>query len=985
MYPELERLVESFDTHSEELQTLQRHKVRNILLVASLYDSFTLSEGKHLSELIYGAYHNLSLSTPPHITRVSTRAKALRLLEDLRFDLVITMAQVADMPLAAFGQAVAAMQSGVPVFLMAYNERELEGHLIGAKGIDRAFIWRGDVRLLLSIIKLVEDQRNVGHDSRVGGVRTLILVEDSVPFYSSYLPMLFAEIVKQSEALIAEGVNIGQRLLRRRLRPKILLATTYEEAEALYEQLRDTVLAVVCDISFPRGGAESPEAGLDLLRQFRARDEDLPLLLQSTDASYAAVTDELRAVFLHKQSPTLLHAFRSFMLDHLGFGDFVFRRPEGDEITRAADVNAMIQALRGVPEEVLQYHASRNHFSNWLMARTEFQLATVMRRLRISDFESIEDMRRFLVVNLTAIREEQRRGQVEDFVAGRFDAGSAFVRIGGGSLGGKGRGLAFIHGLLARVPVDEHVDGVHVFVPHSAVLGTDVFDRFLDANDLRSDALERTDDRAILERFMAAALPADVRRDLAAFIDRIRYPLAVRSSSLLEDSHHLPAAGIYPTHMLPNADPDGAVRLDQLEHAVKHIYASTFFQDAKAYLAATPNRVEDEKMAVVIQQVVGRTHGDVVYPDISGTARSVNYYPIRDMKPEEGIATVALGLGRTVVEGERAIRFSPAHPTWLPQLSTPDDILDNAQRTFWALDVSRPLDFGDPDPNQNLVRLDLDAAERHGTLWRVASVYARDNHTVYDGLSRPGVRLVTLAPILKHRIFPLPQVLQLLLEVGQAGLSGPVEIEFAADLEPAAGGPAQLAFLQIRPLVALPSGAVDLDGLDPDRLFIRSSRALGSGRNDEIRDIVAVPRESFDRSRTIDVAAEIGQVNARLQAEGRPYLLIGPGRWGTADRSLGIPVSWRQISGARAIVECDLDGQSVEPSQGTHFFHNMTSLGIGYFTAHRRDGAEVDWDWLARQTPRASGPYVCHYALDRPLDVRIDGRKGAGVVLKPAG
>lgn len=983
MYPELERLVESFDTHSEELQTLQRHKVRNILLVASLYDSFTLSEGKHLSELIYGAYHNLSLSTPPHIMRVSTRAKALRLLEDMRFDLVITMAQVADMPLAAFGQAVAAMQSGVPVFLMAYNERELEGQLIGAKGIDRAFIWRGDVRLLLSIIKLVEDQRNVAHDSRVGGVRTLILVEDSVPFYSSYLPMLFTEIVKQSEALIAEGVNIGQRLLRRRLRPKILLATSYEEAEALFEQLRDTVLAVVCDISFPRNGAEAPEAGLDLLRQFRARDEDLPLLLQSTDASYARATDELGAIFLHKQSPTLLHAFRSFMLGHLGFGEFVFRRPAGDEVTRASNVNAMIRALRDVPEDVLQYHASRNHFSNWLMARTEFQLATVMRRLRIADFESIEDMRRFLVVNLTAIREEQRRGQVEDFVVGRFDAGSAFVRIGGGSLGGKGRGLAFIHGLLARVPVDDHIDGVHVFVPHSAVLGTDVFDDFLDANDLLSDALEDADDHAILERFVAAALPEAVRRDLAAFIDRVRYPLAVRSSSLLEDSHHLPAAGIYPTHMLPNADPDPAARLEQLEHAVKHIYASTFFQDAKAYLEATPNRVEDEKMAVVIQQVVGRQHGDVVYPDLSGTARSINYYPVRDMKPEEGIATVALGLGRTVVEGERAIRFSPAHPTWLPQLSTPDDILENAQRTFWALDVTRPLDFSDPDPNQNMVRLELDAAERHGTLWRVASVYGREDHAIYDGLSRPGVRLVTLAPILKHRLFPLPQILQLLLEVSQAGLSGPVEIEFAVDLEPVTGGPAQFAFLQIRPLVPLPSAAVDLEGLDPARLFIRSPKALGSGRTEEIHDIVAVPRETFDRARTADVAAEIGQANARLQAAGRPYLLIGPGRWGTADRSLGIPVSWRQISGARAIVECDLEDQPVEPSQGTHFFHNMTSLGIGYFTAHRRDGAEVDWAWLARQTPQTRGPYVCHYALDHPLDVRIDGRKGEGVVLKP--
>lgn len=987
-FADLERRVEAFDAQSGELQTLQQHRVHEILLVASLYDSYSLSEGKHLSELIFGAYHHHSLSTPPRITRVSSREGALGLLAERPFDLVITMAQVSDVAAEAFAREAKRRRPGLPVFLMAFNERELQlqrlGHSPSGGGIDRAFIWRGDVRLFLSLIKLVEDQRNVEHDSRVGGVRTLILVEDSVALYSLYLPMLFGEIMKQTEGLISEEVNIGQRILRRRLRPKILLATSFEEAEALYTRLRETVLAVIADIRFPRGGEEEAEAGLALLAGFRAKDADLPLVLQSSDAAYRPAAAGLRAAFLHKRSPTLLHDFRRFMLQSLGFGDFVFRNAEGREVARASDVNGMIGALAVVPEATLRYHASRNHFSNWLMARTEFELATAMRRLRIRDFESIEDMRRFLLENMSAVRRARRQGQVEDFEAGRFDVESSFVRIGGGSLGGKGRGLAFIHGLMPAAKLEGRFPNVRIFVPHAAVLGTEVFDRFVEDNELLEFALLEDDDAAILRRFLAAELPEATRRDLAAFSDRIRWPLAVRSSSLLEDSHHLPAAGVYPTHMLPNLDPDSTARGRALEQAIKHVYASTFFRGAKAYLESIPRRVEDEKMAVVIQQVVGRRHGALVYPDLAGTARSTNYYPIREMRPEEGIATVALGLGRTVVEGERALRFSPAHPQWLPQLSTPEDVLENAQRDFWALDVERAPDFLDPEPNANLVRLPLSVAEAQGRLWPVASVYDPDSHAIREGLDRPGTRLVTFAPILKHRLFPLPEILEALMALGRAGMAGPVEIEFAADLQPEDGGPRRFAFLQIRPLVSLEAtGRVDLDAVPAEAVFIRSPRALGSGRIGDIRDIVAVRMDRFDRAHTREVAAEVGAMNAGLLRAGRPYLLIGPGRWGSADRWLGIPVSWYQISGARVIVECDLDGAAVEPSQGTHFFHNMTSLGIGYFTAHGRNGARVDWAWLDAQTPVEAGEWVAHYRLEGPLEVLIDGRQGAGLVRKP--
>lgn len=651
---DLAQLIESYDDQSEELQGLQRFRVQDILLVASLYDSYTLSEGKHLSELLFGTYLNLSFMTPPRINRVGTREQALAELEEQPYDLVITLAAAGAMSAPAFGRAVKALQPDAVVYVVAFNARELQGLAHGPgspDGLDRFFIWRGDVRLFLSMIKLVEDRRNAETDSGLGGVRTLILVEDNISFYSSYLPILLDEFVRQTEALIGKSINAGQRLLRRRLRPKIMLATSLEEGWELYEKYQATVLAVICDVQFPWRGDPQREAGIELLSRIRERDPDLPLMLQSSRAYYAEEAGRLGASFLDKRSPTLLSDFRTFMFENLGFGDFVFRDAKGEEITRADDIDSMLMVLDDVPVATLRYHASRNHFSNWLMARTEFHLADELRHMRISDFPNIEAMREFLRQRLTAIRSEERHGQVEDFVATRFDTSTEFARIGEGSLGGKGRGLAFLHDLISRTGIEQAIEGLRIYVPHSAVLGTAVFDAFVAQDDLLAFALRENDDQAILDRFQAASLPESIIADLRDFLEQVRYPLAVRSSSLLEDSHHLPAAGVYPTHMLPNADPDPEIRQTQLCLAIKHIFASTFFQNAKAYLAATPNRVEDEKMAVIIQQVVGRRHDSWVYPGLSGAACSYNYYPIRDMKPEEGIATVALGLGRTVAEG----------------------------------------------------------------------------------------------------------------------------------------------------------------------------------------------------------------------------------------------------------------------------------------------------------------------------------------------
>ncbi|MBZ0267375.1 histidine kinase [bacterium] len=982
-HPLLDRLVESYSRQNVGFESLRPFHVRDILLVASLYDSYSLAEDGRLAEQIFGEFHTISSTAPAYLTRVATAEQALELLRTRRYDLVITMARVGDISVQEFGEQVKRMHPGLPIYLLTYDTRELGVLEANQKlrGIDKVFVWRGDVRLFLAVIRLTEDRLNVEHDTTVGQVRVLILVEDSVPFYSSYLPMLFDEIMKQTSALIHESANITQKLLRMRARPKILLATNYEEAWELYRNFEEVVLGVISDVRFPRGGKLDPEAGVELIRSIREEDPYVPLVLQSSEDRARETARFLGATFLNKRSPTLLKDFRRFMLDNLGFGDFVFRLPDGTEVGRASDIRTMVEVLDTAPKESLQFHGRLNHFSNWLMARTEFGAASVVRLRQVSDFESVEEMRSFLQQTLVTHRQRTRRGLVEDFDPNRFDAGSEFVRIGGGSLGGKGRGLAFTHELLSRYEIEDHFPDTRVFVPPSAVLGTEVFDDFLEDNGLLEFALREQDDRTILRRFLGAHLPKGVVSDLAAFLDSVRYPVAVRSSSLLEDSQYQPFAGIYNTQMLPNCHPDREVRLQQLLDAVKFIFASTFFQAAKAYLGTTPHRMEEEKMAVVIQQIVGKRCGDYVYPHVSGVANSLNFYPVGHMKPEEGICSVALGLGKTVVEGGRTVRFSPAHPESLPQFSVTDDILENAQRRFWALDASRPLDFFDPD--SNLVQLDLTDAERHGMLWPVGSTYLPENDTVVDGISRPGVRLVTFAPLLKGQLGPFSEILQLLLELGFRGLSGPAEIEFALNLDPDHGGRKEFAFLQIRPNAAVDTGrgAVDLEYQEED-VLARSASAMGNGRLADIRDILFVRPEVFARESTIDIATEVGKMNDALTREGRRYLLIGPGRWGTSDRWLGIPVAWAQIAGAQAIIETDLSDVPVDPSQGTHFFQNMTSYGIAYLHVHRRTGGFLDDAWLERQKPFRDGKWVRHLRFDDPLEVLIDGKLREGVILK---
>lgn len=980
--------IQRLGSRDAVIRELMADRVREILLVSSLYDSYVLEEDGFLAESLDAEYFQLNLSAAPRITRVPTGEEALAALGSHHIDLVITMPRLGEMDLRDFGREVKRRQPGLPVILLSTNPAEAarmkESDCRDA--IDQIFIWRGDIRIFLAIVKYVEDRWNAERDMELAGVRGIVLVENSVRFYSSYLPMLYTELMRQSQRVMADGVNAMQRLRRMRARPKIFLAETFEEGWDLVTRYRDHLLGIISDARFPMGGEAVSDAGLEFVSRVKDLDSDMPALIQSSEAGLEERARAIGAAFVNKRSPHLLEDLRRFILTSLGFGDFVFLMPDGSEVARVPDMAGMPAALADVPAASLAYHATRNHFSNWCMARTEFDLAERLRPVRASEFGDIEDLRAYLIDAFTRLRSEAQRGVVADFSVSDFSESGGFARIGGGSLGGKGRGLGFINALLAETAMPEELSGVRVYVPPSVVVATDIFDEFIHLNRLAGIALSDAPDAEIVAAFLAGRFPAGVESDLRAFLRRIREPLAVRSSSLLEDSHERPFAGVYRTAMLPNGGADEDLRLAALCDAIKHVYASTFFSNAKAYIQSSQHRMEEEKMAVVLQVLVGRGHGDYYYPDFAGAACSYNFYPVLGTTPEDGVALVALGLGRTVVDGERSIRFCPGRPRSLPQFSSTADFLTNAQRQFYALDRKADPSSIRSDPDGAIVHLDLEAAEAHGTLSRVASTYSRENDAVYDGISRPGIRLVTFAPILKGESFPLAPILRHLLDLGSRTVSCPVEIEFAVNLKPAAGGPPEFAFLQIRPMT-VETGAADIQGIltreERAKILCYSSKALGHGRVKEIRDIVYVRPDRFDRAKTQQIAREVGVLNQGLAGENRPYLLIGPGRWGTSDPWLGIPVEWRQIARAAVIVETDLEDVPVTPSEGTHFFQNLTSFGIGYFSIVRTDCESfVDFDWLHTHPVAGETTHLRHLRLAEPVDVWVDGRSRQGIILK---
>ncbi|HUR79306.1 MAG TPA: PEP/pyruvate-binding domain-containing protein [Thermoanaerobaculia bacterium] len=939
----------------QDFLQLERRRIRDILLVSSLFDLYLFEEEGLQFEL----------------TPVSRGDEALQLLRaGQHFDLVITTLHVEDMTPLRLAREIRAGGFHTPVVLLAYDKRELGE--IATNDFDRVFIWRGDVRLLTTIIKNIEDEWNAADDTKSFGVPVILVNEDSVRYTSFFLPLLYSEVLEHAQRLIGEGVNKVHRALRMRARPKILLSRSWEEAAAVFDRFEPYISGVITDAGFTRHGEQNPRAGIELTRMVKQRRWDVPVLLQSTNPDLRADANQAGAIYLWKESPDLAEEFRKTFRDNFGFGDFIFRL-DGKEVGRAHDLESLEEQLRVVPASSVRQHAHGNDFSRWFQARTEFQLAASLRPRQDTEWPTADALREYLAQRVREHRSQRQRGLLSEFSAKTFDPATSFAKTGEGSIGGKARGIAFVNTLLS---MSERIAGIEIEVPPGLVIATKVFDDFLDANGLRNVS---GSDEEIMQRFIAAEhFPDDAKARLSEFLELCREPLAVRSSSLLEDSQFHPFAGVYQTYMIPNR---GHSRLDELLIAIKRVYASTFYRAARHYIRSTSLRAEDEKMAVIVQRMVGAPHGERFYPEVSGVARSYNFYPVGPQKPEDGMAALALGLGRTIVEGAPAVRFSPHYPEHLPEEKV-------TQTRFYALELDErppatPAAGGPPSSidDERIRAHDLRTAEADGTLHAVASTYSAENDAMYDGISRDGTRVVTFAPILRQKLIPLAEALDYLCKLGSSGIGTPVEIEFAVDLRAR-----KLGVLQMRPLVLnREMEALDLESIPQPKVLCRSTQVLGHGVIHDLRDIVVIAADTFDRSRSHDAAREIAALNAQLRDEQRDYLLIGPGRWGSNDPLLGIPVKWDQISGARAIVESDFRDLSVDPSQGSHFFQNLTAFQVGYFSVNPRvRNSFVDWPWLASQRAVSESALVRHVRLDHGVTVTMNGRERRGVIVKPS-
>ena len=977
--------LETFENEAARFVSLMSFRIQNILLVSSLYDIYNLHEDGQLTNLLLAEYAEFRLSSAPAIKRVDSGSSALKALKESKYELIIVLRTLTDINISEFSRRAKKLCPGIPVVLMAFHHRELEHvreEVAGA--FDNVFIWNGESKMLLTIIKLVEDKVNVAADTEQVGVRVIILVENSVRFYSSYLPLMYTEIMQQASALLTESINSSTRRVRMRARPKILLAENFEDAVSLFRQYREYLLGVISDIRFPRKGKSDGTAGIELARLIKSEIADLPILLQSSDQAMEKRALACETAFLNKQSPKLLKKLGTFINENFGFGDFVFKLPDGTELTRAASFRQIQECIARVDDESLIFHAERNHFSNWLIARGEFDLANCLRPRKPSEFVDPADLREFLFETINRHRHDRQAGMITDFNREQYDGHAKFLRISEGSLGGKGRGLAFINKLFNNQLVCSVFPGARISVPRTAVICTGAFDQFMEKNDLTEFALDEHSDEEIIAAFTNATVPHELQEDLKAFLAVVDYPLAVRSSSLLEDNYYQPFAGIFDTHFLPNNQPSREGRLQRLLAAIKLIYASVYFRNAKNYTQATGNRTEEEKMAVILQKIVGREHDGFYYPVFSGVARSYNFYSVGHIKPEEGIAYTALGLGKTIMEGDNCLYFSPANPQVLPQFSKPRDYLENSQHDFFAVDMVNSSVFPEVGGEVGLAKLNIKEAEGHGVLKYLGSSYSADNDRIYTGIARKGPRIVTFDPILKANIFPLGEILKHLLELGSRAMNVPVEVEFAAEINPESTVPNEFRLLQIRPM-KVANNFEDVSIYDPDdsRVVCRSDQALSNGRINDVRDIVFVRNDNFKRRNMIHMADQVGRYNQNFKKKNIPYMLIGPGRWGTTDRWLGIPTKWNQISSARVIVEADYGDFVVEPSFGTHFFQNLITFSIAYLTINSSSSyCYFDWDWLNSFKPVSETEYIRHVRLDEPLEVLIDGRIGHAIVLR---
>jgi hypothetical protein len=961
-------------------------RIFNVLLVANPYDAFMLEDDGRIDEKIFNEYMNLGLRYPPRFIQVSTEKEAWYELKNTNFDLVIVMPGSDNSDTFDIARSIKVKYPDIPLVVLTPFSHGITARMEheDLSIFEYVFCWLGNTDLLVSIIKLIEDKMNLEHDIKEVGVQMILLVEDSIRFYSSVLPNLYKYVLNQTQEFGTEALNAHQRTFRMRGRPKIALARSYEEAMHLYNRYKKNVLGVITDARYSREGIIDPSAGIKLMTEIRRQDPFVPLILQSSESGNEKFCAQLDASFVDKNSKKMNVDLRDIVSDNFGFGDFVFRDPNTKkEVLRVRNLKELQDLIFDIPTESFLYHVQRNHISRWLYSRAMFTLAEFLKQISWDSLEDVNGHRQTIFEAIVKYRRMENRGVVAVFQRHRFDRYSHFARIGEGSLGGKGRGLAFIDNMVKRYPQFEEFDNATVSIPKTVVLCTDIFDEFMDSNDLYKIALSDADDDVILKTFLNARLPERLMEDFMAFFEVVRSPIAIRSSSLLEDSHYQPFAGIYSTYMIPYLD-DKQEMLRMLGDAIKGVYASVYYKDSKAYMQATSNVIDQEKMAVILQEVVGTQWGTRFYPTISGVARSLNYYPIEDEKPEEGVVSLALGLGKYIVDGGLTLRVCPYHPTKVLQTKTMDMTLRETQTSFYALDLKNRGENFSLDDGFNLLKLPIKEAEKNDALQFIASTYDPFNMEIQDGVYPIGRKLITFANILKREDFPLARILQLAQEYGQNEMHRPVEIEFAVTLD-AKEKTGTFYLLQVRPMVDVKADlSEDLNLIPEDKILLKSFNSLGHGVMEDIHDIVYVKTDGFNAGNNPTIAYEIERMNRKFLDEGKHYILVGPGRWGSSESWLGIPVKWPHISAARVIVEAGLTNYHVDPSQGTHFFQNVTSFGVGYFTinAYMDDGIYKQ-DFLDSLPVVEETTFLSHVHFEKPLVVKMDGKKKLGVVLMP--
>lgn len=985
MINELKKKLNQLYFKDTSFVDLMTKRIFNVLLVANPYDAFMLEDDGRIDEKIFNEYMNLSLRYPPRFTQVSTMEEAWQKLAKMNFDLVICMPGTDNSDAFDIAHSIKERYNNIPLVVLTPFSHGITARMEheDLSIFEYVFCWLGNTDLLLSIIKLIEDKMNLEHDVKEVGVQMILLVEDSIRFYSSVLPNIYRFVLKQSKEFATEALNAHQSTLRMRGRPKIVLARTYEEAMELYNTYSNNILGVISDASFPRNGEKDPQAGARLLTEIRARDPYLPLIMESSETSNREFALRCGASFIDKNSKKMNIDLREAVSADFGFGDFVFRDPETmKEIARVRNLKELQNIIFSIPQEALLYHIRRNHVSRWLYSRAMFPVAEFLKSVTWESYQDVDVHRQIIFDAIVKYRKMKNRGVVAEFLRDRFDRYSNFARIGEGSLGGKGRGLAFIDNLVKRHSEFESFEKATVTIPKTVVLCTDIFDEFMDTNNLYQVALSDVPDDVILRYFLRAKLPDRLVEDFFAFIDAVKSPIAIRSSSLLEDSHYQPFAGIYSTYMIPYVG-DKYEMLRMLSDAIKGVYASVYYKDSKAYMQATQNVIDQEKMAVILQEVVGTQYGNRFYPTISGVARSLNYYPIGEEKAEEGIVNLAVGLGKYIVDGGLTLRVCPYHPNKVLQTSEMEMALRETQTQFYALDMTNAGENFSVDDGFNILKLHVKEAEKDGALNYIASTYDPYDMVIRDGIYPGGRKVITFANILQHDVFPLANILRLAQHYGQEEMRRPVEIEFAVKLNEDRTGTFYL--LQIRPIVDCKKILEeDLTKIPDEDTIIRSNNSLGHGIMDEIQDIIYVKTDNYLASNNQLIAYEIEKLNDEFLKENKNYILIGPGRWGSSDSWLGIPVKWPHISAARIIVEAGLTNYRVDPSQGTHFFQNLTSFGVGYFTvnAYRKDGI-YNQEYLNSLPAVHETQYLRHVHFDKPLIVKMDGKKNIGVVMMP--